>query len=55
MLNCGIDKNGFVEADKTVLFQHIGLQSLVRSKREVLCLKLKFDFSVGWLQVTFSR
>ena len=46
-------KNGFVEADKTVLFLHIGLLSLVRSKCEVLCLTLKFDFSVGWLQVTF--
>jgi hypothetical protein len=48
-------KTGFVEADKAVRFSHTGLPSLVRSKREVLCLKLKFDFSVGWLQVTFSR
>jgi hypothetical protein len=48
-------KNGFVEADKTVQFSHAGLLSLVRSKCEVLCLTLKFDFSFGWLQVTVSR
>ena len=52
-------KNGFVKPKtvliKLFLFSHTSLPSLVRSKREVLRLRLVFGFLVGWFHITFSR